>query len=163
MHILDVAKQTAKSFPESYEGAGAAMGISPNVLRNKVSKANETHHLSLLEAMDLMREAEDARVPDPHALLRALAAEFGFQLVREGEGRGAGDLSIAEKLMETTLHTAELGKEFIASIADGQITPQEMDRITECRRRATRTHVELEELARGLVAQHNITTLRRAS
>lgn len=162
MHILDVIKKTTKSFPDSYEGAGTALGMSPNVLRNKVSKANETHHLSVLELIELVREAEDARVPDPYAALHTLVGIFGFQLVHEGQGRGACDLSLAEKLMQTTQKSSELGMEIISSIADGHVDPREMERITERRRELTRTAVELEEMTRGFTAPA-VTPLRRVS
>ncbi|WP_426287494.1 phage regulatory CII family protein [Luteibacter sp. E-22] len=161
MNILDIAKRTVLAYPGSYAGMAAAMGMSPHVLRNKVSRTNETHHLSLLEAREICEHAADANVPDPFALVRCMAAEFGFQLVREGEGRGASDMSVAEKLMETTLHTAELSRELIHSLADGEISAEEMERITERRRRATQTAVELEEVARGFVAQPNVANLRR--
>jgi hypothetical protein len=136
--------------------------MSPNVLRNKVSKANDTHHLSLLEAVELMREAEDANVPDPHALLRALASEFGYELVHEGQGRGACDLSLAEKLLVTHQKTSEFGLEIIGAIADGRIDEVEMERISERRRAVTLTAVELEEMARGFTAQ-NVTPMRRTA
>lgn len=163
MNILDIAKRTVMAYPGSYAGMGAAMGMSPHVLRNKVSRTNETHHLSLLEAREICEHADGANVPDPFALLRGLAAEFGFQLVREGEGAGAGDLSLAEKLIQTNKRQYELGLAVIDSIADGEITSEEMDRITEARRLAGQAAVELEEMARGFVAHPNVATLRRTA
>ncbi|NID14351.1 phage regulatory CII family protein [Luteibacter yeojuensis] len=163
MNILDTIRRTVMAYPGSYAGMAASMGKSTNILRNKVSRTNGDHHLYVSELMEIVQHAVDANVPDAIAPLRALAAEFGFQLVREGEGTGASDLSLAEKLIQTTQHSAGLGMAVINSVADGEITPEEMERITEARRLATRTAVELEEMARGFVAQPNVTTLRRAS
>jgi hypothetical protein len=163
MNILDIAKRTVMAYPGSYAGMGAAMGMSPHVLRNKVSRSNDTHHLSLLEAREICEHAADANVPDPYALLRSFAADFGFQLVKEGEGAGASDLSLAEKLIENTKRHAELGMEVISAIADGEIAPDEMERISERRLAVSQSAAELEEMARGFVAAPNVTSLRRAS
>jgi hypothetical protein len=99
-----------------------------------------------------MEQAEAANVPEPLALLRALAEHFGYQLVREGQG-ATGDLSLAEQLLEASEAAASLGLEVIHAIKDGAITPAEMARITERRQDASRAAVELEQTAKTFTAQ----------
>ena len=154
MNILDVAKKTVKAFPSSYVGMGEAMGISPNVLRNKVSKANDTHHLTLLEAIELMEQARDAGMADPLALLRSIAHEFGYQLVREGQA-GAGDMSMAESLIEVSRHASSLCIAAVNAIDDGKVDAAERDDLSIKRLNATRAIAELEQavLAFGVPAK----------
>jgi hypothetical protein len=148
VNILDVAKRTVLAYPGSYAGMAAAMGVSANVLRNKLSRTNDTHHLSLLEAREICEHAADATVPDPYALLRCLAADFGFQLVKEGHGAGAGDLSIAEQLLRAQRRNHELYLSVIKALDDGVIEPHELADIVDKRRAAGQANAEIEEMAR---------------
>lgn len=152
MNILDTAKRTVLAYPGSYAGMAAAMGMSANVLRNKVSRTNDTHHLSLLEAREICEHAAAGNVPDPYALLRCLAGDLGFQLVREGHGAGAGDLSIAEQLIQTQQRNAEMTMAFIHAIADGDIDTDELIAIVRSRRAACQANAELEQTARNFAA-----------
>lgn len=148
MNILDIAKRTVMAYPGSYAGMAAAMGMSPHVLRNKVSRTNETHHLSLLEAREICELAAEANVPDAFALLRGLASDFGFQLVKDGHGAGAGDLSIAEQLLRAQRRNHELYLSVLQALEDGVIEAHELADIVEKRRAAGQANAEIEELAR---------------
>lgn len=148
MNILDVAKRTVLAYPGSYAGMAAAMGMSPNVLRNKVSRSNETHHLSLIEAREICEHAAQANVPDPYALLRCFAADLGFQLVREGQGSGASDLSLAEQLILAQQRGNEFTLAVIHAIADGDIDTDELVEIIRKRRAACQANAEIEQTAR---------------
>lgn len=148
MNILDVAKRTVLAYPGSYAGMAAAMGMSPNVLRNKLSRTNDTHHLSLMEAREICEHAAEANVPDAYALLRCFASDFGFQLVVEGHGAGAGDLSIAEQLLRAQRRNHELYLSVLQALDDGVIEAHELADIVEKRRAAGQANAEVEELAR---------------
>lgn len=148
MNILDVAKRTVLAYPGSYAGMGAAIGMSPNVLRNKVSRTNDTHHLSVLEAREICEHAAAASVPDAYALLRCFAADLGFQLVREGQSAGASDLSLAEQLLLAQQANAEFTLSIIHAIADGEIDTEELVAIVTKRREACQANAELEQTVR---------------
>lgn len=148
MNVIDAAKRTVMAYPGSYAGMAAAMGMSPNVLRNKVSRTNETHHLTLIEAQEICEQAAAANVPDPYALLRCFAAEMGFQLVREGASAGASDLSLAEQLMQAQRRCNEFTLAVLQAIDDGHIDAAELMDIVARRRAASQANVELEQTAR---------------
>lgn len=76
MDALDAAYFTAHSFPGGVPALSTRMGVSANVLQNKVNANNTTHHLTLAEAKHMMD------VTDNDAILRALADHRGFDLVR---------------------------------------------------------------------------------
>lgn len=148
MNIIDVIKRTVMAFPGSYEGMASALGASANVLRNKLSRANDTHHLYLVEAMEIMEQARAANVPDALALLKAMAAEFDMVLMPAGERRPMGDMSLAEKVLAQTAANSRLATSVIEAIADGKISSPEMSRITELTADATQADLELQEAAR---------------
>lgn len=160
MNILDVAKRTVLAYPGSYAGMAAAMGMSPNVLRNKLSRTNDTHHLSLLEAREICEHAAAANVPDPYALLRCFVGDFGFQMVKEGHGAGSGDLSIAEQLLRAQQRNHELYLSVIQALDDGVIEAHELADIVEKRRAAGQANAEVEELARQFSG--NVTPIQKA-
>jgi len=153
VNILDIIKRTVKSFPGSYEGMGAAIGMSANVLRNKVSASNDTHHLGVIEAMEIMEQAKRANVPEALALLKAMAAEFDMVLMPAGVRRPMGDMSLAETVLAQTAANSRLATSVIEAIADGKITTPEMSRITELTADATQADLELQEAARTFADQ----------
>lgn len=149
MNILDTAKRTVLAYPGSYAGMAAAMGMSPNVLRNKLSRTNDTHHLSLLEAREICEHAAEANVPDPCAVARCFASELGFQLVREGHGAGASDLSLAEQLLRAQRRSNEFTLAVIQALEDGVIDASELAQIIAKRREAGQANAEVEETVRS--------------
>ncbi|MDF4005292.1 hypothetical protein P3W33_17975 [Luteibacter sp. PPL552] len=150
MNILDAAKRIVLAFPGSYAGMAAALGTTPHVLRNRVSRSNDSHHLSVLDFVEIVEQAESANVPDAHAPLRVLASHFGFQLVREGHGAGASDLSLAEQLMQAQRTSSELIAAVIQALQDGVIDADELALIVAKRRAAGQANCEVETTIRNL-------------
>jgi hypothetical protein len=148
VNIIDVIKRTVMAFPGSYEGMASALGASANVLRNKLSRANDTHHLYLVEAMEIMEQARAANVPDALALLKAMAAEFDMVLMPAGVRRPMGDMSLAEKLLSQAAANNRLGTAVVDAMADGSISVEEMQRITDLTADATQSDIDLQEAAR---------------
>lgn len=162
MNILDIAKRTVMAYPGSYAGMAAAMGMSANVLRNKVSRTNDTHHLSFLEAQEICQHAAEANVPDPYALARCFVGDLGFQMVKDGHGAGAGDLSIAEQLIRAQQRNNDLYLAVIEALEDGIIEAHELAEIVEKRRVAGQANAEVEELARQFSGSASVTPLHKA-
>lgn|GEM_PF-3569214 len=152
MNIIDVIKRTVMAFPGSYEGMASALGASANVLRNKLSRANDTHHLYLVEAMEIMEQARAANVPDALALLKAMAAEFDMVLMPAGVRRPMGDMSLAEKLLGQAAANNRLGTAVVDAMADGSISATEMQHIADLTADATQSDIDLQEAARTFAA-----------
>ncbi|MGE7136190.1 phage regulatory CII family protein [Luteibacter sp. NPDC031894] len=149
MNVIDAAKRLVLAFPGSYAGMAAAMGTSPNVLRNRVSRTNDTHHLGVMDLIEITEQAESANVPDPHVAIRAMAAHFGFQLVRDGHGAGASDLSLAEQLLQAQRTSSELIAAVIQALQDGVIDADELAHIVAKRRAAGQANAEVEATVRN--------------
>ena len=76
MNVIDAAHKTAHAYPGGCDALGDRMDMKRGVLRNKVNPTNESSHLTLAEADEMMGLTGD------HRILQALAAEHGYALVR---------------------------------------------------------------------------------
>ena len=101
----------------------AELGISHQVLLNKVSPTNESHFLRLTEAVDLMRTTRDVRI------LHAVAAELGGQYLPGPEVDEHTDPALMNDLAQMTAEFGELMKEVACDIGDGAISDNELSRI----------------------------------
>lgn len=124
LDVRDAAYHTAHSFPGGVPALAQRMGMSQNTLAHKVSLHNETHHLTLREAVTMQEVSQDKRIA------QAMCAALGGVFV---------DLSCDGKstTMEQVMHMAKEFGDVLGSIngavADGEVTPNEMQ---ECERQA---------------------------
>lgn len=121
MNILDAAHKTVKSYPGGSESLAPRIGMSAAVLRNKVNPNNETHHLTLAEASEIMGVTSDDRI------LHALAAEHGYTLqpmdpVASGTVMGA--------MLDHGAAQGAFAQAIQEALSDGLITENEMREIT---------------------------------
>ncbi|AXF86664.1 hypothetical protein DTO96_102419 [Ephemeroptericola cinctiostellae] len=76
MEVLDVTADMVSSFRGGFAAVAAMLGgRSEKVLRNKLSKYNDTHHLTLQDFIDINRLLVDEPFGD--RALQALCFEFG--------------------------------------------------------------------------------------
>ena len=121
MNVCDAAYATVHDYPGGSESLGPRVGISCAVLRNKVNPNNPGNHLTLQEADRIMSVTGDKRI------LMALAAEHGFVLDSiEAPDQGG---SIMNSLLELGAVEGEFARTLHDALADGKITPNEMDAI----------------------------------
>lgn len=71
-YIQSIIYKMAHEFPGGIEKVAEAMGMYKGTLSHKVNPNNTTHHLTLEEAIKLMRVVGDV------SLLQAIAAELGY-------------------------------------------------------------------------------------
>jgi len=124
LDVRDAAYHTAHCFPGGVPALAQRMGMSQNTLAHKVSLNNDTHHLSLREAVTMQEVSRDTRI------CQAMCAAIGGVFV---------DLGCDNKstTMAQVMHMAAEFGEVLGSVneavADGQVTPNEMQ---ECERQA---------------------------
>lgn len=118
MNIVDSAHRTVHAYPGGSESLAPRIGMSAAVLRNKVNPNNTTHHLSLVEADEILSITGD------HRMLHDLAAAHGYTLQRfEAQGSKASVLSL---LLATNTSKGEFAHALDEALADGLITENEM-------------------------------------
>ena len=83
--ILDVAYQTAHSYQGGVSALAVRMGVVPGTLLNKVNPNNNSHHLTLREAVEMMEFSDNP------ALLQAMAARLGYTVIPAVPDQSDGD------------------------------------------------------------------------
>lgn len=139
LDVMDAAYHTAQSFPGGVPALAQRLGMSHNTLAHKVSLNNDSHHLTLREAVAMQEVSQDKRIT--RAMCGALGGVFQEQQV-----------ALKQTVMETVMDMAkEFGEVLVSinnAIADGVVTLNEMH---ECERQAA-------ELMAAL--NHTLSTVR---
>ncbi len=123
MNIQDAAYNTAHDFPGGVSALAVRMGISANVLQNKVNPSQEYHKLTLNEAVKMQAITGDRRI------LHAMADSLGCVCIQLPSHDQAGDMELLDSFMSVVSELGDLSAEFQQSWADGKITPKEFERI----------------------------------
>ncbi len=76
MDVLDAAYHTAHGFPGGVLALAQRMGVNGNTLMQKVSVNNNTHHLTLKEAMAMQEITGNV------SILMSMAATLGYDVTR---------------------------------------------------------------------------------
>ena len=120
MNVSDAAYLTGHEYPGGNAALGPRIGVSGNVLSNKLNPNINTHHLTLSEAMRIMSLTGDLRI------LQAMSSELGVTirpLPMIGE----------ESAMDALVHTAnEFGQYMVAindALSDGRVTKLELRKV----------------------------------
>lgn len=121
MNITDAAHKTVKDYPGGSEALAVRIGMSAAVLRNKVNPNNNTHHLTLAEASEIMGVTGDDRI------LHALAAEHGYTLQKmEADGMA----SVMGAMLENAAKQGAFAQALQDALADKLISENEMKAIS---------------------------------
>lgn len=136
LDVADAAYHTAHSFPGGVPALAQRMAMSQNTLAHKVSLNNETHHLTLREAVAMQELSGDVRI------LHAMAGALGYACVSLSVDR---DHSTLEQVMHMAKEFGEVLGSVNAAVADGTVTPNEMQ---DCERQAA----ELTAALNGVLA-----------
>jgi hypothetical protein len=125
MNISDAAYHTAHDFPGGVPALAVRMGMSQNVLQNKVNPSQEHHKLTLAEAVKLQALTGDMRI------LHAMAAALGHVALPLADLNTVSDMQLLDDFMHVIRELGEFSQEFQKDWADGRITPEEFERIKQ--------------------------------
>lgn len=123
MDIIDAAYHTAHDYPGGCASLAPRMGISKNVLQNKVNPSQEFHKLSLAEAMQMQVITGDKRI------INAMAEELGGVFVEIGAFLGISDQALLDLFTEQYAALGKFSGDFKDAFADGVITQDERCRL----------------------------------
>jgi hypothetical protein len=123
LNVTDTAHSVAHDYKGGCESLAPRMGLSANVLRNKVDPRKDSHKLTLDEAVRMSDMAEDDRV------LEAWARHRGFALVKMPDVTGCSDGAIVELMGEAWSTHGEVGKQICKTLEDGRVEEKEVARV----------------------------------
>lgn len=123
MNVADAAYNTVHDYPGGSPSLAPRLGISAQVLTNKVSLTQHHNKLTLYEALKIQGVTGDLRI------LHSMAAELGCICVPAGDVSGSGDMDLLDSFMSVVRELGELSAEFQRDWSDGRITAREFERI----------------------------------
>jgi hypothetical protein len=129
MNQHDALYTVARAYPGGIEALSQCMGISANVLRNKLSPAITSHYPSFEEVSAIIELCQKAGVNDAMLPLHALLTRHGMAafVVPLPEQIAQDDLS--QTVCRVMSQVGDVAEAVSQSLLDGKITASEADLI----------------------------------
>ena len=121
MNIHDATYNTGHDYPGGVAALSVRMGVSRNVLQNKLNPAIEYHKLTLDEALRMQALTGDVRV------LQAMAEELGFVCIAIPQFDGVADMELLDAYTAMVVDEGRFAGDFRATLADGKISQAEYE------------------------------------
>ena len=118
--VGDAAYRVAHQFPGGVPALAQRMGMSPNTLSHKVSLTNESHKLSLSEAVYMQH------VANRFDILYAMAESLGHVCLAAPE---MGETEVTGILATVGAEVGDVFREVQRVLADGRVTPSERRKV----------------------------------
>lgn len=123
MSIEQAAYNTVHEARCGIKTVAESVGLSYQMLINKVNPKNSTHHLTLLDAVDVMHATKDMRILD------ALATEFQGMFVPLPTLSSDVAPNLMSDIAKMSSEFGALIKEVADDLTDGKISENEWSRI----------------------------------
>lgn len=129
MNQHDALYKVARAYPGGIDALAQQLGISTNVLRNKLAPGIASHYPSFEEVSTIIRLCQEAEVKDALLPLHAMLARHGMAafLVPEPSQISPDDLS--QTVCRVMSQVGNVAEAVSDSLMDGVITEREADLI----------------------------------
>ena len=129
MNQHDALYKVARNYPGGIDALAQAMGISANVLRNKLAPTIASHYPSFEEVSAIVELCQLAKVEDALLPLHALLVRHGMAafVVPQPEHVGSDDLS--QTVCRVMSQVGAVAQAVSTALMDGVVTPLEADLI----------------------------------
>jgi hypothetical protein len=129
MNQHDALYTVARKYPGGLEALARELGMSVNVLRNKLAPTIASHYPSFEEVSQIVEHCHQAGVPDAHLPLHALLVRHGMAafLVPQPETARQDDLS--QTVCRVMSEVGAVAEAVSSALIDGKVTSAEADLI----------------------------------
>lgn len=129
MNQHDALYKIARSYPGGLEALAQCMGISVNVLRNKLAPTIASHYPSFEEVSAIVEHCRNAGVHDAMLPLHALLTRHGMAafVVPVPDEVGSDDLS--QTVCKVMAQVGAVAEAVSTALLDGKVTEAEADLI----------------------------------
>ncbi len=129
MNQHDALYKVARNYPGGIEALAHSMGISVNVLRNKLAPTIASHYPSFEEVSTIVELCHRAGVAEAHLPLHALLTRHGMAafVVPQPEQIGSDDLS--QTVCRVMSQVGAVAEAVSNALMDGKVTAAEADLI----------------------------------
>ena len=129
MNQHDALYKVARSYPGGIEALAQAMGISVNVLRNKLAPTIASHYPSFEEVSAVVDLCHQAGVPDAHLPLHALLGRHGMAAFVVPSPENIGDDDLSQTVCKVMSQVGAVAEAVSTALLDGKVTAAEADLI----------------------------------
>ncbi|MDA8093404.1 MAG: phage regulatory CII family protein [Betaproteobacteria bacterium] len=123
MDVQDAAYNTVHDYPGGCRSLAPRLGMSPNVLQNKVNPSQEYHKLTLAEALKIQAVTGDIRI------LRAMAEDLGFVCVPIPSFDGVADMELLDAYTAMVEDEGQFASDFRSAMRERSISRKEFERL----------------------------------
>lgn len=123
MNVQDAAYHTAHDYPGGCVSLAPRIGMSKNILQNKVNPSQEHHKLTLDDAMRMQAISGDTRI------LQAMAEELGFVCIPVPQFDGVADVELLDAYTAMVEDEGKFASDFRAALHGRGISSQEFEKL----------------------------------
>ena len=129
MNQHDALYKVARAYPGGLEALAARMGMSVNVLRNKLAPGIESHYPSFEELSVIIEHCHTAGVKESHLPLHALLGRHGLAAFVVPEPSAVSDDDLSQTVCRVMSRVGDVAEAVSTALLDGVITDSEADLI----------------------------------
>jgi hypothetical protein len=129
MNQHDALYKIARSYPGGIEALAQNMGISVNVLRNKLAPTIASHYPSFEEVSAIVDLCHCAGVADAHLPLHALLVRHGMAAFVVPKPEQIGDDDLSQTVCRVMSQVGAVAEAVSTALMDGKVTAAEADLI----------------------------------
>src|SRR5689334_14637465 len=129
MNQHDALYTVARKYPGGLDALARELGMSVNVLRNKLSPAIASHYPSFEEVSLVVECCQRAGVPDAHLPLHALLVRHGMAAFVVPQPEAARQDDLSQTVCRVISEVGAVADAVSTALLDGVITTAEADLI----------------------------------
>jgi len=129
MNQHDALYKIARAYPGGLEALASKMGVSVNVLRNKLAPGIESHYPSFEELSVIVEHCHEAGVKDAHLPLHALLSRHGMAAFAIPEPDQVSKDDLSQTVCRVMSRVGDVAEAVSTALLDGVITDAEADLI----------------------------------
>lgn len=129
MNQHDALYKVARSYPGGIDALAQEMGISVNVLRNKLAPTIASHYPSFEEVSAVVDLCHRAGVADAHLPLHALLTRHGMAAFVVPLPENIGDDDLSQTVCRVMSQVGSVAEAVSTALMDGKVTAAEADLI----------------------------------
>lgn len=129
MNQHDALYKVARNYPGGIEALSVSMGISVNVLRNKLAPTIASHYPSFEEVSAIVDLCHRAGVADAHLPLHALLVRHGMAAFVVPQPDSIGEDDLSQTVCKVMSQVGAVAEAVSTALLDGKVTAAEADLI----------------------------------
>lgn len=129
MNQHDALYTVARKYPGGLDALARELGISVNVLRNKLAPTIASHYPSFEEVSLIVERCHAAGVPDAHLPLHALLVRHGMAAFVVPQPETARQDDLSQTVCRVMSEVGAVAEAVSSALIDGRVTEAEADLI----------------------------------